>query len=206
MVTFINVRGTNGSGKTTGLRKLVLDSDGYRVEPTICQTDKDTGKPKGKPIPVTILANGVALLGDYTPEAANRTTAGCDRISRQEDTKNILKHIATLPGVRVVLFEGIIVSTLFSGWQEFAEQVRREGNHQFIWAFLDTPLEDCLRRVQERNGGKPVDTKQISDKWRSIDRVKQKAGEARLMTATINWVNAVESLKNIINTCGAFYV
>jgi len=71
MATFVNVRGTNGSGKTSLLRAIVLAAESYRVETTLCQTKPD-GSPKGKPFPVTILSNGVALMGDYSPEAADK--------------------------------------------------------------------------------------------------------------------------------------
>jgi len=172
MATYITVRGTNGAGKTSLLRKLVLTAACYRVETTLCQTKPD-GSPRGKPFPVTILSNGVAIMGDYSPEAADKTTAGCDRISTQEDMRRILRHIGTMHGVRYVLFEGIIVSTLFSKWLNFSLELKAAGS-PFIWAFLDTPLSVCLERVQARNGGKEVKEDQIADKHRSISRVMDK--------------------------------
>jgi len=172
---FINVRGCNGSGKTTLLRLLAKDPlcrvDTLNVTHEVKNKDK-SGKVRvyHPPIPVTYCPNGIAILGDYTPAAAGATTAGCDRIKTQEATKNALELIAQDPNVKFILFEGIVVSTIYGPWKEWAE-----ANGGMAWAFLDTPLDLCLARVQERNGGKPVKEDQIADKHKTIARVQEKA-------------------------------
>lgn len=172
---FINVRGCNGSGKTTLLRKLAENPqcDVFKVEvPHHVKNKHGPGKIRTfhPPIPVTYCPNGIVLLGDYTQAAAGVATAGCDRIKTQEATKNALEVIADDPNVKFILFEGIVVSTIYGPWKEWAED-----NGGMAWAFLDTPLDVCLDRVMARNGGKPVKEEQIAAKHATIARVREKA-------------------------------
>ena len=178
MTTFINVRGCNGSGKTHLLRQFGLDPL-CRVEniENIRHTVKDknhllpgnTIECAHSPIPVTYCPGGIAILGDYTPAAAGSTTAGCDRIKTQEATKKALEFIGRDPEVKFVLFEGVVVSTIFGPWRNWAAL-----HGGMVWAFLDTPLEKCLSRIQTRNGGKPVKEDQVADKHRTSARVRDK--------------------------------
>ena len=176
---FINVRGCNGSGKTTLLRELAKDPrcvvGRAHVTHEIKNKDKSDKAPEKirvphAPIPVTYCPNGIAILGDYTPAAAGATTAGCDRIKTQEATKLALQYIAENKGVKFVLFEGIVVSTIYGPWKEWGD-----ANGGMAWAFLDTPLDLCLERIQVRNGGKPVKEDQIAAKHKTIARVQEKA-------------------------------
>ncbi len=175
---FINVRGCNGSGKTYLLRQLATDPACYVHHITVTHWIKDKPRP-GKiqvahsPIPVTYCPNGIAILGDYTPAQAGATTAGCDRIKTQEATKKVLELIAGTPNVKFILFEGVVVSTIYGPWKDWAEK-----NGGMAWAFLDTPLDVCLARIQARNGGKPIKEDQVADKYRTIQRVQEKAFNA----------------------------
>lgn len=180
MTKFINIRGCNGSGKTTVLRQYAAtrSPEVYPVE-----------VPNHKPIPVTYLSNGVAILGDYSP-AATGTTAGCDRIKTQQAVKDALETI----DADAVLFEGIIVSTIFQPWSDWSHE-----NDGMVWAFLDTPLDVCLDRIQSRNGGKPINEKLVGDKWNTIKRVKHKATESGERVETLDHSIALEELTEIVD-------
>lgn len=210
---FLNVRGPNGSGKTTLLRDLARSPEARTVpvfQPVwtvpkgesshgIREMSHKIGKPKGKPIVATVLPNGVALLGDYTRAAAGATTAGCDRISRQDDVKAALLATANLPGVELTIFEGIIVSTIFGPWLEW-ERV----NGGMWWAFLDTPLEVCLERIQQRNGGTAIKSEQVADKHKTIREVRRKVlnaypGGGRVIE--IRWQTALRDMKETVAHC-----
>lgn len=212
--TLINVRGCNGSGKTTLLRCLARSPECrlvdvyqplYRVEDIKKGAlPERLGKPKGRPIQVTITPDGLAMLGDYTVAASSSTTAGCDRISRQADIKAALLAARELEGVDVVLFEGVVVSTIFGPWWKFSNEVGTTSNRDtfgwgFVWAFLDTPLNVCLARVQIRNGGKPIQEDLVSDKHRGIARVRDKAKEAGdEWVSDIHWITALKDIKALI--------
>lgn len=201
---FINVRGPNGSGKTTLLRCLARNPECRLVEvhqPVHLETDKGVkpekiGKPKGRPIVATVTPEGLALLGDYTP-AATGTTAGCDRIRRQDDIKAALVAASALPGVRLTLFEGVIVSTIFGPWLEW-----ERANGGMVWAFLDTPLEVCLKRIQERNGGEPIKEELVASKHKTIRDVRRKVLAAYpagfRWASDLHWDTALKDLKSLI--------
>lgn len=200
---FINVRGCNGSGKTTLLRLLASSPswvDSVTVTHEVRKKDKHTGKRvslgiQDCVIPVTYCPGGkessqyVAILGDYTPETAGAVTAGCDRIKTQEAIKNALETLSKNPDIRFILFEGIVVSTIYGPWKEWAER-----NGGMVWAFLDTPLDICLDRIQARNGGKPVKEDQIAYKHKTIRRVKEKAFADHQTVLNLHYTKPLEDL------------
>lgn len=177
MKAFINIRGCNGSGKTTLLRSLVKRESmapGVTAQLRWSPEFTDPNADPHKPIPFTFLTSGIAILGDYLPPAPGAqlaTTAGCDRVKTQAATKAALEWAAREPGVDIVLFEGVVVSTIFGPWDDWA--MRQPV--PMLWAFLDTPLSLCLERIQARNGGKPVKEGQVGDKHATIQRVRDKA-------------------------------
>lgn len=185
---YINVRGCNGSGKTTLLRSMARDP--------LCRVI-NVIVPDHKPIPVTYAPDGIAIIGDYTP-AAGATTAGLDRIKTQAAAKAVAELVGRDPDVKAVLFEGVVVSTIYGPWQEWSK-----ANGGMIWAFLDTPLEVCLKRIQERNGGKPIKEDQVADKHRTIARVREKALADGETVRDIHWETALRDIKNTINELGA---
>lgn len=193
---FINVRGCNGSGKTSVLRSLAKRSGTaltLRLSPPFPASEQS---PPHDPIPFTFSDDGVAILGDYRPPqpgTKEATTAGCDRVKTQAATKAALEWAAAQPGVWVVLFEGVVVSTIYGPWKEWAEA---QGG--MAWAFLDTPLATCLERIQKRNGGKPIQEDQVADKHRTIARVRGKALADGLVVADLHWQTALTDLRTVL--------
>ena len=183
---YINVRGCNGSGKTTLLRSLAK-----ALQPL---SRGAVSPPDHKPIPVTYCHGGIAILGDYTPEATG-TTAGCDRIKTQDATKRALEIIGRDPEVKVVLFEGVVVSTIFGPWKDWAECT---APGPLWWVFLDTPVSLCLRRIQQRNGGKPIKEELVTDKHLTISRVRDKADQAGLNVVVLDHERALSELRKLI--------
>lgn len=192
---FINVRGCNGSGKTTVLRKLFLR---YMKQPNTAAELTKVEVPNHRPIPVTLMSNGVAFLGDYFPREAGlgNITAGCDKIKTQEATKAALLTVRSLPGVVVTLFEGVMISTIHKPWAEFAW-----NNPPFVWAFLDTPLYICQQRITDRNGGRPYNEALVENKWRGINRILEKVkSDPNQTVLVLPWEEPVEPLSLFIQS------
>lgn len=185
---YVNVRGCNGSGKTHLLR---LFATGTGCEVRYLEVADH------KPIPVTFTPHGLAIIGDYTPAAAGATTAGLDRVKTQAAAKAVIEAAGREPNVKAVLFEGVVVSTIYGPWQEWSER-----NGGMIWAFLDTPLEACLSRIQRRNGGKPIKEDQVAAKHRTIQRVREKALAAGEKVRDIRWHNAWDDLHRVLRFGG----
>jgi len=152
--------------------------------------------PDHKPIPVTWCEKQrVILIGDYTPGATG-TTAGLDRIKTQDAMKYAIKAAGTLCGgnLKAVIFEGVIVSTIYGPWHEWSKQ-----NGGMVWCYLDTPIYVCLERIHERNGGKQINNQLVIDKFESIKRTKVKAGADGEWIETFYYKEPMKDLLNLLD-------
>jgi hypothetical protein len=169
MSLILNLRGTNGSGKSTAARSLIPDVS-YEVELAGVKCT---------------VGNDVCLIGGY-PEGK---TGGCDRVKTYDLMRGAIREAAgTYP---IVLFESVTVSTVFGSWAEFCCEL------PFWWLYLDTPLDVCLARVETRNGGKPFNREMVADKMRAIESTRAKAIAANFTVLTINHKEAAHALASI---------
>lgn len=162
----LNIRGTNGSGKSTATRALI---DGPGMEVLLagvrCLTDGD-----------------ICLIGNYPPGK----TGGCDRVQTYDLMRAAIRDAVML--YRVVAFESVTVSTVYGSWADFCLEV------PFLWLYLDTPLEVCLARVAHRNGGKEFNREKVAEKMRYIEGSRIKAQAAGFYTHIINHEDAINEL------------
>ena len=159
----INIRGTNGSGKTTAARSLF--EEGGVDKPLVSYATK-TGAIRWV-TGVYVKKRDLIVVGSYATKCG-----GCDGIKTQDLICEAVRAAAGL--VRYVVFEGVLVSTLFSRYANLSEELGT-ARRPFLWAYLDTPLDVCLKRIQERNGGKAINEKLVADKIRSISSTRAKA-------------------------------
>ena len=140
----VNIRGCNGSGKTTTVRRF-LD----RL-PTTPLGGKP-GRPDGYQVDASAwgLATPVYVVGSY-----ENTCGGTDGIKTQEE---IAARVAKAYAYGHVLVEGLLMSKSSDGG--LTAPALREM--KAIFAFLDTPWEVCLERVLARRAAagndKPFD-------------------------------------------------
>lgn len=172
MKTFLNIRGTNGSGKSTLARSL------FGPNPTTVSLVSYLNRAQR-----TKLATGrlneqtrVCVVGDYSTMAG-----GLDKLPSFEVQLQAVESALSLPNVQVVVAEGVLASTVLGSWAAHAKKLSLQG-HRVVWAFLTTPVEVCLARIQQRNGGKPIKENLVRDKWNQIDRVRQRAELIREIT------------------------
>lgn len=160
-LTCINLRGTSGSGKTTIVRSILDNGNWVKW------------------------ADGKKVLGYYNTEkrwaiigSYENTCGGCDTIRTQEDTEQRIEMF--LNSGYNVLFEGLLISTLSSRWEKFAKRISDKSNMLFY--YLDTPIEECLRRVKLRReqagNTKPFNPKNTTDRVKAIDTTYQKLSSA----------------------------
>src|SRR5271163_3831687 len=128
MSTILNIRGTNGSGKSTVVRKLISHLGVVSV----------FRNEKGK-IWAYELGEKVYVLGKY-----ETACGGLDTYKNFAQTRESIRKFVPLGNI---VCEGVLWSTVFKQSDEVA---REFPQHHSIWAMLDTPADVCLRRVKAR--------------------------------------------------------
>lgn len=171
----VNIRATSGAGKSTIAREIMAR---YPPRPL-----KRNGKVVG--YEVALPSGPLFIVGRYeTP------CGGCDGIKTQDEVCARVRKYAKRGHV---LFEGLIVTTIF---ERYAELLPRLGAYRF--AFLNTPLRTCLRRVEKRRKArgnfKPLNPANTEAKYTVAKRTLMKCRERGLSHVVLDWRNATEEV------------
>lgn len=177
----INVRGTSGSGKTTVMREIMSQSTS--TQPIILDGQK---KPDAYLLNIPSVQHAVFLVGSY-----ENVCGGCDAIATQDE---ICARVRNYSKDGHVLFEGLLMSHVFSRYAALDRELAARGVPS-IWAFLDTPLELCLARVNDRRVARgqlePVNPVNTSDKWAA----NRSTFDKFVKPASKNWKDVNKFLK-----------
>lgn len=183
----LDIRGTHGSGKSTVPLTLLKD----------CSHRPWWGHPltyEGKE----------QLLGYYIPELNltiigryETACGGCDGIPTQSEIK---ARVAEASKTGHVLLEGILVAHTFGPWEEYS----RPWGANWKFLFLDTPLEECVARVNARRAaagkGPLADPKNVVRDHARIWALRAKFKEAG---RTALWVNNETSIADVLEVLNA---
>lgn len=187
MTLILNLRGTNGSGKSTLARGFIPASafhgneDGGPVDlvhfPS--PTKKDPGR-QGQVEGYGSRGMAAMIVGSYKTACGGLDTIAS--FSRQHAAIRAACRImnqASSPRVASVIAEGVLASTVFGSWADFARETAEAGN-PFAWVYLHVPLEVCLDRIRRRQletGGKEREIKKdlVVDKIKAISATRTKA-------------------------------
>ena len=131
----VNVRGTHGAGKSTVVRSVMRLGI---VAPIFGLLGPNLPEAYAVEFPRATVPTFV--VGPYTSACG-----GCDRIS---DNATVIALIEKYAERGHVLFEGSLISSTYGAVGRFLEAWRKDA----AFVFLDTPLEECLRRVEARRG------------------------------------------------------
>lgn len=158
----INIRGTNGSGKTTIIRALM---DAARSQTRIYGR-LGIRSPEAYQLIIPSVAAPVFILGPYVIESG-----GCDSVQPYDLILDLIE--AYQPRGHVV-FEGVLVS---SSYGRVGRLLERWGQDS-VMAFLDTTLEQCIKNVQarrdRRGDGRPFNPHNLTTKFNQIQGSKEK--------------------------------
>lgn len=152
----LNIRGANGSGKSTiPICMLEDDPDAFEV----------TAGLNGKP---HVLAT---VSPKYHTAALGKYRTACGGLDTFKDI-NCIKVAAAYMWMMDynLIMEGILASTVYGSYITLFNTLHKILPRRMLVLNLEPPLETCLQRVYERNGGKPVKEEQIRAKY---NRVKQ---------------------------------
>lgn len=184
----INLRGANGSGKSFIISSWMARQNAI---PQPQQKNLFGGTTRVKVPEYYTLNDGGIVVGPYLTNCG-----GCDSLDSTNLVKNrILEAIGRKP--KYVLFEGVIISTVFETWLQFSRQLKPPG---MFWVYLDTPLEVCLRRIQERNRGKAIKEQLVRDKIKSIESTRRKAVDAGEQVVILHHETALEEFRELMKS------
>lgn len=165
----VQVQGTSGAGKSTLARALMswVTEHGGEAAPVVDGAARILGYKCVLPRRKTIY-----LVGKYSTPCG-----GCDQVGSSAE---VLRRVRMWARGGSVVFEGL----LLSGGQGSLGRAMLKYGRGFAYAFLDTPLEVCLQRVQGRRDkrarrtgreAKPLNPKNTTAKWGACQRFVEKA-------------------------------
>jgi protein gp37 len=132
----INIRGTSGSGKSWVARQWLQN---YPTQPLYGLFGKR--KPEAYECAVPGIGHPLFVIGPYeTP------CGGCDAIQPYGLILDLLRKYAAQGHV---LFEGLLIGDSYGSAGALLDQLSGEGVSSAVIR-LNTPLEQCLERVQQR--------------------------------------------------------
>lgn len=129
----IDIRGTNGSGKSYPIHELLrrYPSEVWNLH---------LKEVAGEDVEHTVVEElSLAIIGSYRTQCG-----GADGVTKQDAITAAIKHLH--PIYKTVIVEGSIVASVYSRW----EQLARELNDDYVFWFLDTPVDECVQSVMDR--------------------------------------------------------
>ena len=158
----VNIRGTHGSGKSTVVKSIMALADTIIEVPNL-------HKPK-KPLGYFVTMRGGRSL--YVVGSYETACGGCDAIQPYADIWPRVENAAERGWD--VLFEGALVS---SSYGEIGRSSEKFGE-DFVFAFLNTPLDVCLARIVQRRAAKgnfePLNPTNTEVKFHNVLRSRPK--------------------------------
>lgn len=154
----VNIRGCNGSGKSTIPMSMMDDPDMYTIEKPY--------KGKRKKILTVFPTYKWVALGTYFNK-----TGGLDVFPNNELTQKALWYALKKFPEYDIIMEGVISSTIKSTYINLFHDVEEKyPDTKIVVMNFVPPLEVCLNRIQKRNGGKPIKEEAVRNKWKIVNR------------------------------------
>ena len=137
MIHIIQVKGSNGSGKTS----LVLDLGKLSENWTWLQT------PDGLTYATVFDDINWVAIGKYDP---NAKMGGCDLMPSVESMKQAILDVMKHYPDYWIVFEGMMISTIKSTFYEFLLDLEARGKAQALFVILKSTVDGCLERIAGR--------------------------------------------------------
>lgn len=176
----LNVRGTSGAGKTTLMRTLI-ESDTESAELFVSGVKK--------PAFVYCPSYNIIVIGSY-----RNVCGGCDNFVKEQIVRFL--KIAWMTSANV-FYEGLMLHTKEPYYWYMRELSQTIGKRHFGFVYLTLPVEECLKRVYIRNGGKVIKEKNAIDRYNSLLRCK--AWQEQQEDAVVIEANASYSPKELLS-------
>jgi thymidylate kinase len=182
----VSIRGTNGSGKSTLVRSYMKKLVG--VEPTT-ELGKIIGY-QGR----NRTGNLVSIVGRYETDCG-----GCDTIKTQD---LVIQRVRNAAHFGHCVFEGVIAGDIYGRYKALSDTYKPG---EFVFAYLDTPLELCLERVGKRRAAKGKDPTDfnaalVEQKYNNAIRQANKARHEGATVIVLDYKHDVNQLTKLLET------
>lgn len=198
-VIIYNIRGPNGSGKSTLARSLIAgdpaaepNRPGVEGSPTMVDLTWFDSPTKKDPARRRSVEGYVTKADDLEAIVVGSYRTACGGLDATPNFATGFKAIDGAVGLleqhgshthRAVVAEGVISSTVWGSWGEYADEVMDADRAVFAFVYLIPPLEVCLERIRERQraagGEKPIKEDLVADKIKAVKATREKALASR---------------------------
>lgn len=197
----INIRGTNGSGKTHLARQLI-GSDAQTID--LVEYPSPTKKEPNR----TRFVEGWGTPGEYLAIGSYKQgCGGMDTIPSFELQQAAVLRASdwdgfgVIPAPQTIVCEGVLASTVAGSWLSFFSGFNKR---EVLIAYLDTPLELCLERIRARQIAAKGETREIKtdlveNKIKAINATRKRFDDAGIRTVTLRFDRALDDLMEAIN-------
>lgn len=156
-MAIVSIRGTHGSGKSTIVKKII---ERYKAEMI-----RPGAKGRCEGYVAELPKMSIGIIGSY-----HNACGGCDGIQPYSDILDLIRAYEN--NFDHVLLEGALVSSSYGSVGHLMNEYAPDA----VFAFLDTPLDECLRRIAARRAAKgnyePVNPKNTAVKFDNVHRTK----------------------------------
>ena len=181
----VNVRGCNGAGKSTiPMEMLRNDLDAFEVVWDYEGSER---------VVATVFPKYQFLaIGKYQTKCG-----GLDSIKSTQETKDAVDVLWDCNFN--ILMEGVLASTVRGTYISlFQDMLQQHKTQRQVTIFnIIPPLEVCLQRIQQRNGGKPIKSELVENKQKVVQRNHQQFLNAGLRSLVVD--NSEVTLDNTLD-------
>jgi thymidylate kinase len=181
----ISIRGTSGSGKSTLVRQLMNDSM------PLFELNNLVGHQ----------CDGFRVVGPYPSDV--RLAAGVDILNRTRRRSELYDQIQRWAVLGDVVYEGLLVSN------EVGRTAQQAQIYPTVVIFLNTPLDVCLERINERRKSKApgslfdeepeaVNPRNTTEKFRELARVAERLEKAGVIVVHQSCEDALAHCRKLL--------
>ena len=180
----ICIRGTHGSGKSALMYELLRKGNGDPLFGLF-----GGKRPEAYALSLEAVDRPVYVLGPYVT-----ICGGCDAVQPYAEVINLINKYAPLGHV---LLEGALISCSFGSVGE--AMARYPGS---VMAFMSTPLEICLDRVEARRKAraesKPFNPKNTIQKHKAVRNSRRQIARAGMRAVNLSVEDPLTDVLNLL--------
>jgi dephospho-CoA kinase len=190
MKRMIQLRGSNGYGKTTAVSQFVL-KHGMKPENIECN---------GLTYELQTDGHGTYVLAKKRKDG---TYSGLDgTVNNRNDLINLITKLIAERQPEVIVFEGLIYGLTFKLGFDLNNLAKKNG-YKFTAVCLTIPRDTAIERIYKRNGGKPFNQDAFDGRCKSnlkaYERLRDNGIDTRLVdTSRIQYKDMYKVIEGVL--------